>query len=304
MAQQYNIDLGEIQGTGKEGRVLKEDIINYIEGEKGTQTSTSKPASPPCPVKAKPQTASPPPPPPRPIVPGEGDKTVPFTGFTKAMTKSMSRALQIPHFSYKDEIDMTELVTLRKRVKKEAESQEVKLSYMPFMVKAASLALSEYPILNSSVDTEKETILYKSSHNIGVAMDTPIGLIVPNIKGVQNLSVVEVARELNRLQSLASMGKLAESDLKDGTFTLSNIGTIGGTYASPVIMPPEVAIGALGRIQVLPRFDYEGNVVKASIMNISWSADHRVIDGATMARFGNKWKNFLENPASMVLYMK
>ena len=118
--------------------------------------------------------------------------------------------------------------------------------------------------------------------------------------------MLEVAKELNRLQSLASRGKLGESELKGGTFTLSNIGSIGGTYASPVIMPPEVAIGALGRIQVLPRFGGPDGqqVVRASVMNVSWSADHRVIDGATMARFGNRWKGFLEQPASMLLHLK
>lgn len=144
----------------------------------------------------------------------------------------------------------------------------------------------------------------KASHNIGIAMDTERGLIVPNVKNVQVHSVFEIATELNRLQKLGSLGQLSTTDLTGGTFTLSNIGSIGGTYAKPVILPPEVAIGALGAIKALPRFDQKGDVYKAQIMNVSWSADHRVIDGATMSRFSNLWKSYLENPAFMLLDLK
>ncbi|CAF87387.1 unnamed protein product, partial [Tetraodon nigroviridis] len=147
-----------------------------------------------------------------------------------------------------------------------------------------------------------------ASHNIGVAMDSAQGLLVPNVKNVQLLSVFQLAQELNRLQALGAAGQLGSADLSGGTFTLSNIGSvragIGGTYAKPVILPPEVAIGALGKIQILPRFDAGGQVVRAHIMNVSWSADHRIIDGATMCRFSNLWKEYLENPASMVLDLK
>ena len=132
-------------------------------------------------------------------------------------------------------------------------------------------------------------------------MDTPQGLLVPNIKKVHQMSVVEIAEELNRLQDLGLRGKLGADDLKNGTFSLSNIGSIGGTYAKPVIMPPQVAIGAVGKVQKLPRFDANDNLVKAHIMNVSWSADHRIIDGATMARYSNLMKNYIENPASMIL---
>ncbi|KAM6951840.1 lipoamide acyltransferase component of branched-chain alpha-keto acid dehydrogenase complex, mitochondrial [Aplochiton taeniatus] len=135
-------------------------------------------------------------------------------------------------------------------------------------------------------------------------MDTSQGLLVPNVKNVQVLSVFDIAVELNRLQSLGAVGQLGTTDLTHGTFTLSNIGSIGGTYAKPVILPPEVAIGALGKIQILPRFNSRGEVVKANIMNISWSADHRIIDGATMCRFSNVMKDYLENPAAMVLDLK
>ncbi|KAI8509765.1 hypothetical protein Bbelb_121930 [Branchiostoma belcheri] len=226
------------------------------------------------------------------------------TGFRKAMVKSMTLSQSIPHFGYCDEVDMTALVELRAELKGAAEQYGVRLSFMPFFIKAASMALLQYPVLNATVDDKCENMTLKASHNIGLAMDTANGLVVPNVKNVQCLSVLEVAAELNRLQSLGLQGKLGAGDLTGGTFTLSNIGAIGGTYAKPVIMPPEVAIGALGKVQVLPRFGASGEVYAAHILAASWSADHRVIDGATMARFSNLWKSYLENPASMLLHLK
>jgi len=175
---------------------------------------------------------------------------------------------------------------------------------MPMFIKATSMALLHFPILNSSVDLDCENITFKGSHNIGVAMDTQQGLLVPNVKNVQNKSIFDIAVELNRLHQQGLTGKLTPDDLTGGTFTLSNIGSIGGTYAKPVIMPPEVAIGAIGRIQEVPKFDENDNVYKAHIVNISWSADHRVIEGATMARFSNLWKSYLENPASMLMDLR
>ena len=181
------------------------------------------------------------------------DKTEPAGPIVRAMTKTMSEALKIPHFGYKDEIDMSQLVKLRKELKKACEERGVKLSYMPFIVKACSMALLHFPILNSSYNVEAGTITYKASHNIGLAMDTPMGLLVPNIKSVQQLSVFDIAQELMRLHHLGLAGKLSTQDLTGGTFSLSNIGSIGGTYAKPVILPPEVAIGALGKIYTVPR---------------------------------------------------
>ncbi|CAL4119822.1 unnamed protein product, partial [Meganyctiphanes norvegica] len=238
-----------------------------------------------------------------PVVLG-ADKTEVIKGFKKAMVKSMEQSKKVPHFGYNDEIDMTTLAGLRKQLKEIAEQYGVRFSYMPFFIKAASMALVHYPVLNSSVDANCDNITYKASHNIGIAMDTSNGLAVPNIKGVQNLTLMEVAAEINRLQEAGSRGALKTQDITGGTFTLSNIGSIGGTYAKPVILMPEVAIGAIGKIQKLPRYNSSGEVYPAHIMQISWSADHRVIDGATMARFSNMWKDFLENPSTMVLHMK
>ena len=310
LATEHGINITEVQGTGKDGRVLKENILAFINlqvseeklksQQKTAVTSTKAVEKPVIPPKSTgPESVR------RPIILSSGqDRTEPVKGITKAMVKSMSEALKIPHFGYKDEIDMSALVQLRKDLKNVADSHGIKLSYMPIILKACSLALNNYPILNAYFDVNAETITYKADHNIGVAMDTPQGLLVPNIKKIQQLNIIEIANELNRLQDLGLRGKLGEADLKEGTFSLSNIGSIGGTYAKPVIMPPQVAIGALGKIQKLPRFDAHDNVVKAHIMNVSWSADHRIIDGATMARFSNLMKNYIENPASMILDLR
>lgn len=312
LAMENNIKLSEVVGTGKDGRILKEDILNYLAKQTGAilpptlfqeiqppppaPAAAARPVSTPAAVKPSPAT-------PRPVFTGK-DVTEPLKGFHKAMVKTMTAALKIPHFGYCDEVDLSRLVSLRAELKSVTEGRGIKLSYMPFFIKAASLSLLHFPILNASVDEGCQNITYKASHNIGLAMDTSQGLLVPNVKNVQLLSVFEIAQELNRLQTLGAAGQLGTADLSGGTFTLSNIGSIGGTYAKPVILPPEVAIGALGKIQVLPRFDAGGQVVRAHIMNVSWSADHRIIDGATMCRFSNLWREYLENPANMVLDLK
>jgi len=311
IAMENNVNLADVQGTGKEGRVLKEDILSFV-ASGGKSVPAPTPSTSPVPPPASPVQKSaplPPPPPPAPVARPAPvflgkDKTEPAGPIVKAMTKTMSEALKIPHFGYKDEIDMSQLVKLRKDLKKSCEERGVKLSYMPFIVKACSMALMHFPVLNSSYNVEAGTITYKASHNIGLAMDTPMGLLVPNIKSVQQLSVFDIALELSRLHHLGLAGKLSTQDLSGGTFSLSNIGSIGGTYAKPVILPPEVAIGALGKIYTVPRYSNKGEILPTPVMNVSWSADHRCIDGATMARFSNMWKEYLESPGSMLLDMK
>lgn len=306
IATENNVVLSDVTGTGKEGRVLKEDILNFLETRSAPPPPALAVTATPPPAAAAPVKATPPPPPriQRPVLTEGKDRTEPLKGMVKAMSKSMNEALKIPHFGYYDEIDMTNLVQVRKDLKKMCDDRGVKLSYMPFMVKAASMALLHYPILNSSIDVQAGTLTYKHNHNIGVAMDTAQGLLVPNIKGVQNLSVFEIASELTRLHHVGLAGKLTTQDLTGGTFSLSNIGSIGGTYASPVILPPEVAIGALGKLRVLPRYNSKGEVYPAHTMNISWSADHRLLDGATVARFSNLWKGYLEDPVKLILDLK
>ena len=175
---------------------------------------------------------------------------------------------------------------------------------MPIFIKALSLAMHAYPVLNASISSDSTSVVYHGSHNIGVAMDTGKGLVVPNIKDCQDKSIFEIAAELNRLQRDGSNGGIKTADLADTTFTLSNIGAIGGTYMVPVIAAPQVAVAALGKIQELPRFGDDGEIERALIMPVSFAGDHRIVDGATMARFSNDWKDMLEHPATMIASMR
>jgi len=230
--------------------------------------------------------------------------TEPIRGIRKAMFAQMVAANAVPHFSYCDEVVMDELMAVRQQLKPLAEKYGIpKFTLMPLMIKATSLALAEFPLLNASVAADGATLVKKGAHNIGLAMDTPTGLLVPNVKDVRSKSLLEIAADLQRLQTDASAGKLGVADLKGGTFSLSNIGNLGGTYTGPVINLPEVAIAGLGKARPTPRYDANGNLVKQTIMQVSWSADHRVIDGATMARFSNAWIGYLERPATMLLHL-
>ncbi|XP_026729322.1 lipoamide acyltransferase component of branched-chain alpha-keto acid dehydrogenase complex, mitochondrial [Trichoplusia ni] len=294
IAAQFNVDLSTVKPTGKNGRILKEDMLAHLNIDSDASnivpdaTTVKAVEIPVTKAQAKVEVLL-------------EDRVVPVSGFTKAMVKSMTEAMKIPHFGYSEEYDVTKLVEARDLLKTIALERGVKFSYMPIIIKATSLGLTQLPILNSSLDSNCEHIIYKANHNIGVAMDTPNGLVVPVIKNVQNKTILEIASELNSLQEKGTKGQLGLAEISGGTFTLSNIGIIGGTYTKPVILPPQVAIGALGKIQVLPRFDSESNIRKAHILTISFSADHRVIDGVTMARFSNYLKNYLENPTTLLL---
>lgn len=312
---EHQVDLSKVTASGRGGRILKEDVLAYIEAQKVTKVvdrvpektdvreARDQPTRASAGTPPQPKTSPAYVPRLQPAVLGQ-DKTEPISGIRKAMVKAMVKSQAVPHFGYSDEVNLSSLVELRLVFRDAAKQRGVNFTYMPIFIKAASMALHYFPILNSSVDEKCENITYKASHNIGFAMDTEAGLVVPNIKSVQTLSIFEVAKELNRLKELGDAGKLGPADLSGGTFTISNIGNIGGTYAKPVIFVPEVAIGAIGRIQKLPRFDDKGQVIPVHVMNISWSADHRIIDGATMARFSNLWKSYLENPATLIMDLK
>ena len=209
----------------------------------------------------------------------------------------------IPHFTYCEEIDLTELIALRGELKEVYAKQDIKLTMMPFFMKAMSLAIKEYPVVNSKVNDDCTELTYFNDHNIGMAVDSKVGLLVPNIKQVQTKSILDLANDIMRLTNDARSGRVASEDLKGGTITISNIGAIGGTVATPIINKPEVAIVALGKLQKLPRFNEQGDVEARSIMQVSWSGDHRVIDGGTIARFCNLWKSFLEKPSHMLVHM-
>lgn len=222
------------------------------------------------------------------------------------MFKTMTKSLSVPHFLYADELNINQITAMRKKLANDPKDPQ-KITFLSFVVKAVSLALNEYPLLNAKVDTsnpDKPQLIMRPRHNIGVAMDTPNGLIVPNVKDVAHRSVLEVASEISRLSALGREGKLTPADLSGGTITVSNIGNIGGTYLSPVIIPNEVAILGIGKSKTVPIFDDAGQVTKGELVNFSWSADHRVVDGATMARMANRIRAFIESPELMLLNLR
>ena len=209
----------------------------------------------------------------------------------------------IPHFTFVEELDVTELMLLRRNLNEQHGSDELKITLMPLFIKALSMALKQFPLVNSRANNDFTELTYLANHNIGMAVDGASGLLVPNIKAVEQRSIIDIATQVMSLTAAARSGKINPADLKGGSITISNIGAIGGTVATPIINKPEVAIVALGKIQRLPRFDDQGNVVARNIMTISWSGDHRVIDGGTIARFNNCWKGYLEQPATMLAAM-
>ena len=275
LARELEIDLSQIAGSGDKGRVLKDDLSVSASPTLGSVVITPK-------------------------ITG-GKRVEPIRGIQAAMAKHMMHSVfTVPHFSVSEEIEMDKLIDARSQLKALFENEGVKLSFMPFFIKAMSLALEQFPIINSQINSECSEVTYFDDHNIGLAVDSKIGLVVPNIKGVQNLSLLEVAKKSNELVDLARQGRLSSADLKGGTISISNIGVLGGTVATPVINAPESAIVALGKIQRLPRFDENVAVKAVNIMHVSWSGDHRIIDGATMVRFNNLWKSYLENPITML----
>lgn len=287
LAKESGIDINQITGTGTKGRVMKADLHAKGIANKVTRTESS-PIKPD--VKVQDESSG---------------HSVVMRGLQAGMAKQMSNAWdKIPHFTVSDECVVDHLLGLKHTLSPQFEQAGIKLTLLPFMVKALSLALTEFPIINASVSDDCTAIDYHSSHNIGIAIDTGNGLIVPNIKAVQRLSIYQIAQRIQELVDAAKLNKLTSDELSGGTITLSNIGPIGGITATPIINHPEIAIVALGKIQHLPRFDDTGNVVGLNIMNINWSGDHRVIDGATMVRFNNTWMQYLSQPVAMLTHLR
>lgn len=298
LSKELEVDIAEIYGTGKDGRVLKEDIYKFVQ-RRDSGAGTAQPAS-----SLAPSAPS----------AGQTETPVQLSQTQQMMFKSMTRSLNIPHFLFADEIDFTNLVELRARLNRvlsespAVEGQPAKLSYLPFVVKAVSMALNQFPILNARVDVDPSTgkpqLIHRTQHNIGIAMDTPQGLLVPVVKDVGSRNILGIAAELTRLQGLALQGKLSPADMTGGTITVSNIGNIGGTYLSPVIVEREVSILGMGRMRTVPAFDEQDRVVKKQVCNFSWSADHRVVDGATMAKAAEVVRRVVEEPDVMVMHLR
>jgi 2-oxoisovalerate dehydrogenase E2 component (dihydrolipoyl transacylase) len=322
LGKENNINLSNVIGTGPDGRILKSDLLRIID------PASTTPALPIIP-SLYPTTTSPTFPSSSPKSTGaatsatsaatsserkeefddDDDKVIPIRGYHRLMVKSMTSSLQVPHMIYADEININSLITARNTLRQSMlrlEGGVVKVSYMPFFIKATSLALYKYPILNSTINVDQMTVTHHTSHNIGIAVDTSKGLVVPVITNCQRKSIIDITMELHHLLALANEGNLTEKEITNATFTISNIGSIGGTYMSPIIVPPQVAIGALGKISRVPRFinDTSDVVESVHVMPISWGGDHRVVDGATMARFSNVFKLYIENPVSMMFDMR
>jgi len=290
LLKELNVQIEVVQGTGKDGRVLKDDVHRFAAARDAAPQSTNiNPTSEPIGIRSGRQQ----------------ETSNVLTPIQSQMFKAMTRSLKIPHFLYADEVDLTYLHALRTRLQAHP-SKSQKISYLPFIIKAVSIALHDFPLLNARVDHGPDDgsalprLVMREKHNIGVAMDTPQGLLVPNIKDVASLSIVDIAAQLKHLQQLAQAFKLSATDLTGGTITVSNIGSIGGTYVSPIIVQSEVAILGVGRARVMPAFDSNGGIVRKTVGNFSWSADHRVVDGATMARMGEKVKELIEEPDLMI----
>ncbi|MRJ42726.1 MULTISPECIES: dihydrolipoyllysine-residue acetyltransferase [Idiomarina] len=289
-ARELDIDISQVKGSGAKGRVLKQDVEAFAQGTENAAASATVNAT------AQPTATS--------SQAVGGKRVEAIRGVKAAMAKQMMRSVStIPHFTYADEFDLTAVMALQKQLKERYADQGVRITMMPFFIKALSLALKEFPVMNAQVNDDCTEITYFDDHNIGMAVDTKIGLLVPNIKQVQNKSIIDIANEVTRLTQAAREGRVAQEDMKGGTISISNIGVIGGTVATPIINKPEAAIVALGKVQELPRFDAQGQVVARKIMTASWSGDHRIIDGGTIARFNKRWQEFLEDPTSMLVHM-
>ncbi|MCH4562768.1 dihydrolipoyllysine-residue acetyltransferase [Halomonas sp. EGI 63088] len=293
LLREHGLALEAVPGSGKDGRVLKEDVLRALDAggaEPGRpETAAARPAADEA-AREMPE--------------GGEVRVEPLRGIRAVMARRMvEAATTIPHFQYGEEIDVTALLALRERLKTAAEAGNTRLTLMPFFMKAMALAVREEPILNARLDEAVTEIHYQSSVNVGMAVDSRSGLIVPNVKGVERRTLLDVAREIQRLTGDAREGKVAQADLKGGTISISNIGALGGTYAAPIINAPEVAIVAIGKSQWLPRFDAHGEVTRRAIMTVTWAGDHRIIDGGTIARFCNAWKGYLEAPETMLLHL-
>ena len=284
LTKEHNVEITDIRGTGKDGRVLKEDVHKHV----SQRDQKQQPMSTSSPIATK------------------EDRKVSLTPVQTQMFKTMTRSLNIPHFLYSCSTDMTAVTGLRKKLNA-AKGQEQKLTHLAFIMKALSMSLLRHPLLNASLDVKdpkKPELTYRGSHNFGIAIDAPAGLVVPVVKNVQDLSIPEIASAMQRLSEAARNNKLAPGDFSGATFTVSNIGSVGGGVVAPVISEPQVAILGIGRSKIVPAFNEHDELVKKEELVLSWSADHRVVDGAECARCAERVKSYLEDPGSMMIEMR
>jgi pyruvate/2-oxoglutarate dehydrogenase complex dihydrolipoamide acyltransferase (E2) component len=294
LARELGIDLQTVAGSGDGGRITREDVIAAVRARGDAPAPSDQPSS----IAPGPVT-----PPGKP----DNDSWGPITRermpkirrtIAKHMTDSFTT---IPHVTNFDDADVTELEAIRKASKVDYERSGIKLTSMPFIVKACALALRHHPVINAAVDMDAGEAIYKQYVNIGVAVDTDRGLIVPVLRSVDQMSFADVARGLMNAAQAARTNNFAIEDLRGGTFTISNLGAIGGTYSTPIINKPEVAILLVGRSRKLPVVTDAGTIEPRLIMPLSLSYDHRIVDGSAAARFLNEVIDLLESPGRLLL---
>ena len=229
-------------------------------------------------------------------------QTIPFRGRRKQIAKKMTQSLYTaPHVTHFDEVDMTEVLKLKDQLKKGTDRRPgIQVSVAAFFIKALQLSLKEFPIFNSKLDEEKGEILLESSYNIGLATGTDEGLIVPVLKNVENLSLVEIHKQMKDLTKKAVDNKLSGQDLRGGTFTISNVGPMGSTGATPILNYPETGLMAFHKTKKMPVV-IDDEIVIRQMMNVTLTFDHRVADGSQSVAFTNRFIDYIENPYVMLV---
>ncbi|WP_462409110.1 dihydrolipoamide acetyltransferase family protein [Neobacillus sp. Marseille-QA0830] len=293
-ARDKGVDIHLVAGSGENGRVLKGDIDAFLAGGATAATPAATAQAEAATEAEAPKAA--------PIPQGEYPETrEKMSGIRKAIAKAMVNSKHTaPHVTLMDEIDVTKLVAHRKKFKEVAAAKGIKLTFLPYVVKALTSALREFPVLNTSLDDATNEIIHKHYYNIGIAADTEKGLLVPVVKDADRKSVFTISNEINELAGKAREGKLAPNEMKGASCTISNIGSAGGQWFTPVINHPEVAILGVGRIAEKP-IVRDGEIVAAPVLALSLSFDHRMIDGATAQNAMNHIKRLLNDPELLLM---
>ncbi|MDQ3265633.1 MAG: 2-oxo acid dehydrogenase subunit E2 [Myxococcota bacterium] len=291
MAREHNLDLSTIAGTGPQGRVLKSDVVAAMEGGASAKGTAA-------PSRAAPSGPA--------ISQLQGDERVPLRGIRRKIAEKMVKSkFTAPHFTFVEEMDATELVSLRKRLNEQlaASGDTQKLSFLPFFCKAVVAALRKFPHLNANMDETAQELVVRGTYNLGIAAATDEGLTVPVVKGVETLSIRELANEIARLGAAARDRKLKMEELSGGTFTITSLGQTGGLFATPIINHPEVGILGIHKMRKRPVVK-DDQIVIREIMNVSLSFDHRVIDGNVGAEFTYELIRYLEHPELLFLELQ
>lgn len=293
LAREKGVAIAEVSGSGKNGRITRDDVLAYASGG-APKAAAAEPAAEAPAAAAAPKAAA--------VVSGPGvEERVPFKGIRKAIANAMVKSVYTaPHVTLMDEIDVSALVALRTKAKPVAEKKGVKLTYLPFIVKALVAACREFPAMNAMIDEAANEIVYKKYYNIGIATDTDNGLLVPVVFDADRKNIWTIANEIRDLATRGRDGKLGAGELKGSTISITNIGSAGGMFFTPVINFPEVAILGTGRISEKAVVK-NGEIVAAPVMALSLSFDHRIIDGATAQNFLNYIKQLLNDPELLVM---